>query len=444
MTWQDHVNIYAGLKRHDRVCQVDLRVTSSSDCIMWLKQMNKPFPRLQGLSLLSTSTEMNAVAAVLPGTFRAPDLRRLTLHGIGLPTGLPFLSSAITLSILSLTHIGASSYFSPERLVTQLENLPYLEELSIGFAIPIPLPSSERELLPAPILSVSLPTLRQLMFRGVSVYLDNLIAQINAPLLTQLNLTLLFELAFTLGNLTKFIQRTEGLGCLAARVKFDKDSAYIDAGQKESGYNKPWDIRRIRLHVNCKPLDWQIDSAAQVCTALQKALSDVEELQVDLDVHGIPSNWENTLDSMLWHELLLPFIAVKELYISSSITRELSQVLSLVAAGLVLELLPELQKLEIPDGMDTKYAFSVFVKTRKSVGRPIQLVSRESTSSRDSSDALSSLQRVIADLKSSSWQNANVPSGPSPTPGHPLPRPLSNLTLSDYSAEVSWIAGDGS
>ena len=47
------------------------------------------------------------------------------------------------------------------------------EDLSIGFATPIP-PSSEDELLPAPITPVTLPTLRRLTFRGEDVYLNNL------------------------------------------------------------------------------------------------------------------------------------------------------------------------------------------------------------------------------------------------------------------------------
>jgi hypothetical protein len=54
---------------------------------------------------------------------------------------------------------------------------------------------------------------KRLMFRGVGVYLDNLVAQINTPLLERLSLTLLFEIAFTLPNLTESIHRAEGLGC---------------------------------------------------------------------------------------------------------------------------------------------------------------------------------------------------------------------------------------
>ena len=355
-------NTHLGLQQHGRVRRVALRAPSSI-LRMLLEPMNNPFPRLEVLFLLSTTTEEASVMSlVLPEALQVPVLNCLSLHGIGLPN----LSSMIALSTLSLTHIRDSCYFPPGHLVTQLQGLLCLEELSIGFAIPIPLPSSERELLPTPIPPVTLPALRRLTFRGMSVYLDNLVAQINAPLLEQLNPTLFFELAFTLVNLTEFIHRTEGLRCLVARVIFNKECASIDAGHYEQ-----WVTGKGGLHINVtsEPLDWQMDSATQVCSALG---STVEELTVDLDVNGMSLGWENTLDNMLWHELLLPFIGVKKLHIGSSLTLEFSRALESVAGGLVLEFLPELQELEIQliEGFE---AFSGFVRTRESISRPVHL-----------------------------------------------------------------------
>ena len=140
MARKDEDNIYLGLQRHGRVCRVALQAPSSS-LRMLLRSMNKPFPRLEDLSIFSTTTE--EMSPVLPETLRAPFLRRLSLHCIGLPKGLLLLSSMITLSTFSLIHIRDSCYFPPGHLVTQLQGLPCLEELSIGFAIPIPLPSKE-------------------------------------------------------------------------------------------------------------------------------------------------------------------------------------------------------------------------------------------------------------------------------------------------------------
>ena len=200
----------------------------------------------------------------------------------------------------------------------------------------------------------------------MGVYLDNLVAQINTPVLERLNLTLLFELAFTLVNLTEFICRTEGFGCPDARINFNKDRVSIKAGFNEQRTT----IAKFSLHVNCEQLDWQIDSSAQVCSALGRALSTVEELTLDLDVSGMASDWEKSLDSTLWHELLLPFIGVKKLHIGPPLTLELSQSLESVAGGLVLELLPELEELEVQLEIGrSKNVLSLFVETRESVDR---------------------------------------------------------------------------
>ena len=361
---KDVENMYFGLQQRGHILhQVVLRAPSST-LRMWLELMNKHFPRLADLSLLSTSTEEMKI--ILPETLHAPNLRRLALHGIGLPKGLLLLSSTVALSTLSLTHVGASCYFPPGHLIAHLQSLPYLEELSIGFAIPIPLPSSERELLPPPIPFVTLPTLRRLTFRGVDVYLDNLVAQIDTPLLERLNLTLFFDLTFTLVNLTEFIHRTEGFECLAAQVIFNKDGASI---YEESGAGK------LSLHVSCEPLDWLIDSATQVCSALGDALLAVEELTLDLDVDGMPSDWGETLDSTMWLELLLPFTGVKKLHVGSSLVGEVSQALDSDVGELVSELLPDLQELEVRlEINDAKKVFSAFIQTRESMGRPVRLL----------------------------------------------------------------------
>ncbi len=120
-------------------------------------------------------------------------------------------------------------------------------------------------------------------------------------------------------KLTQFIHRTKGLGCHNVRIIFDKDSAFIDMGYREQqGSGK------LNLQLNCESLDWQLDSAAQVCGALATVLSTIEELTLDLDVDGMSSDWENTLDSMLWHGLLLPFIGVRKLHVGSSLTLQLA------------------------------------------------------------------------------------------------------------------------
>ena len=94
--------------------------------------------------------------------------------------------------------------------MARLRSLPQLEELYIGFSIPIPRPSTERELLGEQGTPVTLPSLKNLRFKGVSAYLESLVAQIRAPLLEQLDITLFNQIAFALPHLSHLINITEG------------------------------------------------------------------------------------------------------------------------------------------------------------------------------------------------------------------------------------------
>ena len=364
---QDEPSILPGLQQHDRVRRIFLRAPSSRLCI-FLATMGGLYPILEDLSLSSTIEE--EMSLVLPSTFSAPNLRYLELQGVDFPTELPFFTYFTTLVTLTLTRIPAPYYFHPGKLVTQLQCLLHLEELSIGFAVPIPLPSTEGELLPAPLPRVTLPTLKRLMFRGVAVYLENLVAQINAPLLERLIVTLFFEVAFTLVSLKQFTHTTGELKCLSAKVLFRREGVSIVTNNGEFPSSEG-----LTINVNCEHLDWQIDVATQCCGALEQVLSTVEELTVDLDEDGMPSDWGDSLDSVLWHGLLLPFGSVKKLQIGSPLTSELSDALKLDAAELDLNLLPELQKLEVQlEVGDANMAFSTFLATRELEGRPVELL----------------------------------------------------------------------
>ena len=202
-------------------------------------------------------------------------------------------------------------------------------------------------------------------------------------------------------NLTKFIHRIKGIECLVARVLFNKDGASIDVSNYEQRA-----IGVLCLHISCESFDWQINSATQVCSALWRVLSAVEELTLDLDVDGVPSEWENTVDSTVWHGLLLPFVRVKKLRIGSSLTPKLSQSLESVAGGFVLELLPELQELEIHLEMFlSKKLFSSFIEVRESVARPVHLSVHPSMSDIATAASVSrSIYKALSDSMGSSYE----------------------------------------
>ena len=246
-----------------------------------------------------------------------------------------------------------------------LRSLPQLEELSIGFSIPLPRPSAERELLHELEAPVTLPVLKHLTFRGVGAYLDSFLAQIRAPLLEQLGITLFNQIAFELPHLSHFTNTTEGLRLPIAKITFERDafSVVADGRAQQVGDGHP----SFSLRVICKQFDWQIDCAAQICGALMAMLSGIEQLTLDLDGPGqsMSAEWQDdVVDGATWRELLGPFVGARELHICHALVWELSCALQSGDVGLDLGFLPSLEVLA-PEFKDdhADNAFASFILT---------------------------------------------------------------------------------
>ena len=279
---------------------------------------------------------------------------------------LPLFASSVSLVTLKLTDIAAPGYFTPEDLVTQLQHLPLLEELSVEFSIPMPRPSAEGELLREPLTLTTLPSLKWLVFRGVCAYLEGLLARISSPLLERFNVTLFTQLTFPLPHLSRFTRTTVGLRHPGgANVIFDRESVSFIVVGSESENGQFGDGRPFSLRITCKPFEWQMIAATQVCGALEPILSAVEE-EVTLVLDGLPPDWRDAVDDVVWRELLGPFRSAKRLRISSScqccssLAPELSSSAALESyrarAGLLIPglVLPALRHLEPPhDDVET-------------------------------------------------------------------------------------------
>ena len=365
----DGPGISHALQLHDRIRRVVLHIPSSSlDKLLVL--MDEPFPMLEHLSI-STSVEGNNL--MLPETFLSPNLRHLTLSGISLPGELTLLST-VSLVTLTLTNI-ASSYFLPKQLVVHLQSFSQLEELSIGFSVPLPRPSAEVELLDMLDAPVTLPVLRRLAFRGVSAYLESLVAQMRAPLLQQLDISLFNQVFFELPRLSDFTNAIQGLKLPSAKVIFEHDVVSVVMDRTGQLDNRP---SSFGLHVICKRFDWQIDTVAQLCGSLMPALSGVERLTLDFDGEMIADEWQDgAVDGTTWRELLAPFTGARVLHICCALTWELSSALRLDDVELDPGLLPNLQELA-PDIEEEQAvnAFASFVDICRLAGRPLCLLPR--------------------------------------------------------------------
>ena len=171
---EDEGDIIAALKQFDRVISISLTVTSS--LMVKLSAIEKSFPELQELVLLSLNGELLA----LPSTFRCGQrLRRLHSTGIKFPALLlPLcLRSSTNLIDLQLHDAFLPWDFSPVLLKNVLSEMTQLRSLSLHFRsitnhyFPVP-PYGER---------VVLPVLTRLNYQGSMAYLEVIVAMIDPP-----------------------------------------------------------------------------------------------------------------------------------------------------------------------------------------------------------------------------------------------------------------------
>lgn len=205
-------NIIAALEHNERVFRITFKDVPS---LLWERSialMQAPFPALTYLELWSVN-EIDETALVLPESFLGgcvPGLQSLELGGIRFPALRKLLLSANDLVNLDLWDIPNSGYISPKAMVTSLSTLTKLETLHLGFRSPLSRPDQTGHRLP-PLTRILLPVLTSLWFRGVSEYLEDLVSQIDAPLLDDVIITFFNQLVFDTPQLLRFVSRTESL-----------------------------------------------------------------------------------------------------------------------------------------------------------------------------------------------------------------------------------------
>ena len=358
-------NIIAVLERSNRVYHIDLAGHSSYLEII-LPAMQKPFPELTYLRLSSEAVTV-VVNLFLGGS--APRLQELNLRGIPFP-GLPkLLSSATHLTHLFLFNIPHIGYFSPEAIVTALSTLTSLRQLCLEFESPRSLPHEGNRHPPSLTRSV-LPALNRLTFKGVGEYLEDLAALIDAPRLDFLHITMFNQIYFDTPQSIQFMSRTPKLTAFKkACLIFMNNAAAVVLS------STPDIIGDEELEVNilCKVSDWQVSSLEQVCNWCLPPLSALEDLDI-YDYSKSPRDWGDNIENSLWVELLHPFSAVKNLYISAKLALCIGPALEELVGSRTMEVLPVLQNIFLeglqPSG-HVQEGIVKFIAARELSGRPI-------------------------------------------------------------------------
>ena len=365
-------NLVAVLARTNCVFQIDLRHISSSYFEGVLAAMQGPFPELRHLVLSSH----DKAVPVLPDSFlggSTPHLIDLELNGIPFP-GLPtLLVSASHLVHLILYDIPHSGYFSPEAIVTALSSLFKLRTLRVEFQSPRSCPDQASRRPPSQTrFRVVFPVLSYFWFKGVCEYLEDIVARIDAPQLIKLYITFFNQIVFDTPRFIQFIGRTPGLEALkGATLTFQDGTASINLTSPASPgiYFEP----ELNVSIRCRELDWQVSSLEQVCTWCLPPLSALEDLYISEEPYW-QSYWQDNIETMLWLELLHPFTAVKNLYLSEEVARRIVPALQELDGGRTTEVLPILQNIFLA-GLEplgpVQEGIWRFVSTRQVTGHPL-------------------------------------------------------------------------
>jgi hypothetical protein len=321
----------AAIVHHNRVCTIDLFHLSSSQLLRLASAMQEPFPALIHLMLEYQGFYYNRdPTPALPDGFSAPRLQSLRLTSIPFPALPKFLLSATDLVELTLVRIPHTGYITPVALVTGLAVSANLKYLSIGFESPLSRPNrgSRR---PPPTTRNVLPALTRFEFRGVSEYLEDFVARIDAPLLDSIWITFFNQLIFDIPHFAQFMRRTTRFQAF--------DEAHVDFNifGIEIG-SSPWartSDKRSGLGISSEKLDWQLSSLAQVLTPSFPSIDMVEHLYIDYicGPQYLPSQWLDDIEDIQWLEIFHPFTNVKNLYVY----KEFAQSIAFALQELVVE-----------------------------------------------------------------------------------------------------------
>jgi hypothetical protein len=331
--------------------------------------MDEQFPALERMRIKSPFARDNPMTRplILPSTFQAPLLRHFMLRDIVLPTGSPLLMTTVGLVTLILDNIPSSDPFTPSHLLTRLSLMPHLEKLKvqIGFT---PIPYS-RTVEPRPSTHITLPNLRTLILDARNHYLDDLLAWITAPLLSNFAIELYGqpELTFSVQHVLQFFMRTS--------QNFDLSAIELNF----NNYGCVWitDLRIASLlfmRIHCSPLDRQVSSAVEILSTLEPVLSVVETLELGhMRYHRGSPEWHNEVDRIQWRELLRLFSNVKKLRVHNEFVKEIARSLHSDDEEMPLDILSNLKDLECAGGSNNGDRFMPFIQDRQATGHPVTL-----------------------------------------------------------------------
>jgi len=355
-------DVIAILKLNHRVSGIRLDHTLEAAWETFEPLMQHSFPVQTHLWVQPSNPKDEISRSFLGGS--APSLRDLALIGVPLPPLLDLLLSATNLVCLRYENLRPSGYISPQAMVTGLFALTRLEALSLTFPSPQYLPDRAIR-IPPPHTPTLFPALTDLCFEGPSEYMEDLVAQVYAPLMERVQITLFNQEVLEVSELAKFVRRADELSSpQQAAVTFEANFFSVALSPKSP--LAKFDPETLILDLVCDDSVLRLSDVAQFCASCFPYPSLFESLYIDVTMLR---PWKDVRDDPdpRWLELLRLFNTVKELRLSETAVLHIAQALRALLVERVMEVLPVLEKVFIsglkPSGR-VREAISEFADAR--------------------------------------------------------------------------------
>ena len=253
--------------------------------------------------------------------------------------------------------------------------LSRLEGLALGFRYPQSQAHRASRRTPTPALTrVIFPNLILLNFSGDMEYLEDILSQIEAPVLNESDFRIFNQLEFDTPLLGHFINRTETFMAIhTARVEFWGWAAEITLRRQEEMDDDQG--KTLQLVIISQPLDWQLSAVAQILNSFVSSFPTLESLEIAVN----HEDWQDDIEVIQLREFLLPFTFVKYITLEDKESVQLiAPVLQELAVERAIDMLPALQDLFVtaynwqPQGPVLE-AIVQFLATRQICNHPVYI-----------------------------------------------------------------------
>ncbi|KAI0269564.1 hypothetical protein BGY98DRAFT_1134726, partial [Russula aff. rugulosa BPL654] len=171
---------------------------------------------------------------------------------------------------------------------------------------------------------------------------------------------------FNTPELIRFVSHSSTLKASnQAHIFFDSRTASVKL--------QPTIFEYFEVKILCREPDWQLSSLAQICTTYLPLLTTTENIYIYGPLYS-QLDWKGGIENIEWLELLLPFTAVKKLFLSEQIASRIAPALQEMTRGGTTEVLSTLQNIYLEGFLVSKSVqegIERFISARQLTNHPV-------------------------------------------------------------------------